>query len=285
MKTATTKNSLLRWYFDQRTARAGSDGHDPEGMSLQELGSLTDLAKTGELMGPVSHEANNFVNAMLLQLSVLESKLPEDSRADLAAIREQAVGLTALVEQLRNYRQRKQGIPHPVDLHRTIRRIIHEMNRDEIGRNGKPAFQPMDAKRVAQAPNEVGAGIPVHLTLARCMIQVNDSAVDLRNLCTFLLSHAAAVTAVDGSILIRTVVSDNQVLLGVEDCGPNIDPALLPRIFEPSVASRTGVSSLELAACKGLVAKLGGRIVAQNLPGRGVAVCVQLPLVSNPGRD
>jgi signal transduction histidine kinase len=286
MKTATAKKQLLRWYLDQRATPGSADSSEPDVIRLRhELGSLTDLAKIGELVGPVAHEVNNFVNATMLQLAVLESKLSVESRADLAAIRQQAASLTAILEQLRQYRRRQQRPPRLIDLHRAIWRSIDEMNRNEVDRNGKPMFRPTESKRVAQALNSRADGIPVLMKLSAGLPKVNDSGIDLRNLCRFLLSHAAGATPDGGSISIRTVVSDSQVLFGVEDTGPNIDPALLPRIFEPSVVSRAGANSLELAACKGLVANLDGRIQAQNLPQRGVAICVELPMATSSCDD
>ena len=120
MKTATTKNTLLRWYLDQRAGRGDFETVNRDGMRLrQELECLTDSAKIGELMGPVSHEINNFMNAMMLQLSVVEPKMPEETRGELAAIREQAANAVAVLKQLRDCRRRKPRTPRTVDLHRT----------------------------------------------------------------------------------------------------------------------------------------------------------------------
>jgi signal transduction histidine kinase len=284
MRTAITKDTLLRWRLDERPDRPCTDPSEHAGKKLRyEFESLSDLAKIGELVSTISHEVNNFINAMLLQLSVFEAKLPGDAGAELAAIREQALGLTALMEHLRKYRRRQQRIGRPVDLHRTIWRNIYEMNRYELEQCGKPRFRPTNSKRVARARDSADDGIPLLLKLTPGLPKVNDCAVDLRNLCAFLLSHAAAVTPANGSISIRTVVSDDKVLLGVEDCGPNVDSEQLSRFFEASGANRAGVNGLELAACKGLAARLGGRIEAQNLPRRGVAIYVDLPLSSSGG--
>jgi signal transduction histidine kinase len=64
----------------------------------------------------------------------------------------------------------------------------------------------------------------------------------------------------------------------MEDNGPGVAPELLPRLFEPEVVGRPGTQGLELAACKGLVRRLHGKIQADNLPGGGVAIVVELPV-------
>lgn len=279
MKTATTKNTLLRWYFDERGDHADFEVSNREGMRLrQEQECLIALAKIGELAGPVAHEINNFINAMLLQLSVIESRLPTETRGELAAIREQAVNVTSVLKQLRECRKRQQREPRPVDLHRTIWQAIASLNREADERGGSPRLFPSESKRTALAANSESGGIPVLLRLARGLPQVDDKGMNLRILAAFLLNHAIAVSGPDGLISIRTVVNEQQVLFGVEDTGPNLETDLLPRLFETSAVTRPGANGLELAACKGLVANLGGRIQAENLRGRGVAVCVQLPL-------
>jgi two-component system, NtrC family, sensor kinase len=282
MKTATTKNTLLRWYLDQRSDRGDFDTVNRDGMRLrQELESLTDSVKIGQLMCPVSHEISNCINVMMLQLSVVEAKMPEHTRGELSPIREQVANVVAVLKQLRDCRRRQQRTPRPVDLHRTVWQSITEINREMSERNGNLRLLPTESKRTTPAADSDTQGIPVLLKLARGLPQVNDNGIDLRVLCAFLLNHAMVATAPGGLISIRTVINDNQVLLGIEDSGPNVEPALLPRLFEVSVSTRPGANSLELAACKGLVANLGGRIEAHNLRDRGVAICVQLPLVND----
>src|SRR5262245_41744697 len=216
MKTATTKKTLLRWYFDDRADRTESEASNRDGMRLrQELECLTHLAKVGELAGPVAHEINNFINAVLLHMSVIETRLPEDTRRDLTAIREQAMNVTSVLKQLRDCRRRQQKERRPVDLHRTIWQCIADVNREANERGGSPRLLPTESKRTALTADSESNGIPLLLKLARGLPQIGDSGINLRVLCAFLLNHALAVTGPGGLISIRTVVDDNQVLLGV----------------------------------------------------------------------
>jgi C4-dicarboxylate-specific signal transduction histidine kinase len=77
--------------------------------------------------------------------------------------------------------------------------------------------------------------------------------------------------------LVSTRHESGNVLISVEDMGPAIAPALLPRMFELNVETREGTSQLEMAACEALVQRrLRGRIHGENRPSGGVAVRVRL---------
>src|SRR5437016_657244 len=51
--------------------------------SAEDMTGLTRQANVGELMGPLSHEFNDFLNAAMLHMMVLELKVPQELRADL----------------------------------------------------------------------------------------------------------------------------------------------------------------------------------------------------------
>ena len=81
------------------------------------------------------------------------------------------------------------------------------------------------------------------------------------------------------------------IRITIEDDGPGIPPALLPRIFDPffttkSVGEGTG---LGLAVCHGIIAEHGGHIWAENLPAGGARFTLELPILATspdlPGAD
>lgn len=65
-----------------------------------------------------------------------------------------------------------------------------------------------------------------------------------------------SITAADGKIVIR-------------DDGRGIAEAILPRIFEPHVSTRSSASGLGLSIVRDIVEKNGGRVTARNAPDRG----------------
>jgi two-component system, NtrC family, C4-dicarboxylate transport sensor histidine kinase DctB len=223
----------------------------------EELAALAGMARVGEVTGPMVHEVNNFLNVCQLHVAVLEAEVPEGLRADLTEIRRQGAALTALIKQLQKYRQRQQAGLQPVDLNAAVRAAVDALRRAPVpGRHGE---------RGAPA---------VHLQLAPDLPPVPGSFADLKRLADFLLANAAA--AGGDRLTVRTEAAAGKVVLRVEDSGPAIAPELLPRLFEPEVVGRPGTEALELAACKGLVRRLQGKILGENRPGGGVAVIVEL---------
>jgi signal transduction histidine kinase len=67
--------------------------------------------------------------------------------------------------------------------------------------------------------------------------------------------------------------------LRVSDDGPGIDPAILPRVFEPFFSSKPGEGTgLGLTICRDIVRDHGGKIAIDSRPGEGTAVRVWLPV-------
>jgi hypothetical protein len=66
------------------------------------------LACIAALASPVTHEFNNFLNLVLLQVAVLQQQAPSAFGDELAAIRRQGRSLAGLIQQWQQYRQRCQ---------------------------------------------------------------------------------------------------------------------------------------------------------------------------------
>ncbi|WP_431268408.1 sensor histidine kinase [Dankookia sp. P2] len=69
-----------------------------------------------------------------------------------------------------------------------------------------------------------------------------------------------------------------QVSIEVADTGPGLDPAILPRLFEPFVTTKPAGEGLGLglSVSHGLVRSMGGTITARNAP-EGAVFTVTLP--------
>ena len=100
-----------------------------------------------------------------------------------------------------------------------------------------------------------------------------------------LLSNAVKFTPDGGQITVGAAREGKELVLTVADTGAGIDPAFLPRIFEPfhqenrsSDESRGGLG-LGLAIVRDLVRAHGGTITAASAgPGQGATFTVRLPL-------
>jgi signal transduction histidine kinase len=69
-------------------------------------------------------------------------------------------------------------------------------------------------------------------------------------------------------------------VIAVEDDGPGIDPAIVPRLFEPFVSTKEvgKGTGLGLAVCRGIVESVGGSIRLDEGRERGAAFVVALPV-------
>ena len=96
-----------------------------------------------------------------------------------------------------------------------------------------------------------------------------------------LLTNALRHTPSDGSVAVRVERVDREVHVTVEDTGEGLDEEARRRMFDrfwradPSRSARG--SGLGLAIARGLVEAHGGRIWAEDPPGRRRALSFTLP--------
>jgi signal transduction histidine kinase len=213
----------------------------------EELSRLADLA---ELSRPVAHEFNNFLNALLLHLAALESELPKRLRSDLVELRAQGIKIGGMVKQFQQYRNREEAPSRPTDLNQAVNQVVEML----------------------------GPRLPeLTLSLAPELPLVSATYVALKQLCTWLLSNAAAaLPPCGGHIWVKTLSANEYVQLRVEDTGSAIAAELLADVFNPLTTSREGTNPLELGACQALARRLHGKIECANRAEGGVAMILSL---------
>lgn len=227
-------------------------GENQTAASLQgEIESLERLANVGELAGLLVHEFTDFLNMLLLQLSVLELRLPRDQHEDLHEVRRQGERVSALVGRFHSYRRGQPARPGVVDLNKVVRRVV---------------------ARLEKEPDWAGK---VQLEATALAPRVRGPEPDARRLVRFLVGNALRAAAHGGgSVRVATASNGKQIRLVVEDTGPPVHEADLPYLFHPSRELRPGVDVLEMAACRSLSRRLGGALEAEARPGAGVQVVV-----------
>ena len=68
----------------------------------------------------------------------------------------------------------------------------------------------------------------------------------------------------------------------IADRGAGIDPADLPRVFDPYFTTKRGGTGLGLAIARNIVDGLGGAVGVTSLPGRGTEMRIDLPMTVRP---
>src|SRR5262245_24425751 len=71
----------------------------------RDLTDLEALANVGEIVGPVTHEFNNLLNTLLLQIAVLEQTVENGMREELAGLKQHGRAAAALIRLVQQYRK------------------------------------------------------------------------------------------------------------------------------------------------------------------------------------
>jgi signal transduction histidine kinase len=204
-----------------------------ERVSPEEASERDWLMRVGEVVGPVTHEFNNFLNTLLLQVAVMELTAPETVRAELGAIRAQGRSMAALIRLLQQYRRQYHAELKPIDLNAVVRSAATHHGRLRLG-DGLPPT-------IGYLP-------------------------DVQRLVGFLLVGAAALS--DGDIDIATAATSKSVTLTVTVSG-GTNPGRFASVVEGPGIVVNEPHALELAACHSLTRRLNG---ALRTGGTGVVV-------------
>jgi two-component system, OmpR family, sensor histidine kinase TctE len=106
-----------------------------------------------------------------------------------------------------------------------------------------------------------------------------------------ILNNAISHSPVEGELLVglTAISAGASVELRIEDSGPGIDDALIPRLYEPffAIPGKSAGSGLGLAICKEIVDALAGTIALINRRNDcgvicGLRVVVTLPIAPSP---
>ena len=168
---------------------------------LQKLTEQAQLADFDKLARAVSHEFNNFLNVLLLQVAVLEQELPSELRGDLADIRRQAGKVAAAVKQLQQYRQQCQGVMRPLDLNDAITNAVESLPRPKTSTTQNPE----DSR--------------LRLALAGELPQVLASEQSLKHLCQILAQFGQRVAS-SGSEAVTIATSLRGQYAAIEIAAP-----------------------------------------------------------------
>jgi signal transduction histidine kinase len=106
----------------------------------------------------------------------------------------------------------------------------------------------------------------------------------LRQVLNNLLANGLeAVEGIEGGQVTLTTHLDSgprgkTAVMMVVDNGHGFKPEMLARVFDPYVTSKPKGTGLGLSIVKKIVEEHGGRIAADNAPGGGASVRVELPV-------
>ena len=92
--------------------------------------------------------------------------------------------------------------------------------------------------------------------------------------------EACTAAGIEPIVEVTGTVDASHVRISVEDNGPGIPAAALPRVFTPFVTTKTDGSGLGLAIVQKVIVSHNGRVTAGNRPEGGAQFRIQLPLAN-----
>jgi len=208
----------------------------------QDLDAVEDFwpALVGELAGPLAHEVNNFLNNIVLELAIVDSKLPQTTRSELDAMRRHATRLTSLVHRFQAFARLREAELRPVSLNPIVREAAAAWEK-VCGHTDTGHHQ---------------------LVLAADLPPVLAIPGDLQRLLFLLFKNTAGAL---NTPRVRTQLLENTVRLSLEKHHHNGAPAPSPED-----------ASLELTACRAIVHRFGGKLNFHDPRAGGTYVVLEL---------
>jgi signal transduction histidine kinase len=225
------------------------------------------LAAVGRLTAGVGHEVKNPINAMVVHLELLKSKLAANPEAANGAQRHVDI-LAGEMQRLDRVVQTLADFTRPMELHLT----------------------EVDLGDVARTVLELtGAGMEEHGVRPQVDAQPVRVRADEELLRQALLNLVLnAMQAMPGGGLLKVAVSreDDTAVVSVEDQGGGIAPELMPRIFDLYFTTKPRGSGIGLAMTYRIVQMHGGAMEVRSEPNRGSVFTMRLPALfsqASPG--
>ena len=232
----------------------------------EQLAQNEKLSALGEMVSGVAHELNNPLTAVFgfAQLLLAEN-LPKEQKDEVRHIFAHAERCKKIIDGLLKFARR-----HKAERARTHLNEIVQSTVDLLGYQMRLANVRIET--------DLDPGLPESLMDAFQVQQV------LINLLTNA-QHAILETARAGAVTLRTRrLSEERILLDVEDNGCGMPEAVLRRAFDPFFTTK-GVgkgTGLGLSISYGIVREHGGTLTASSRPGQGSIFRIELPVTSAP---
>ena len=247
--------------------RKSEEKRDQETLRAETLRSL------GIFAGGVAHDFNNFLTAILGNLSLLKmgSNSAQDAREMIQEAESAGLRARDLARQLLTFSKGGAPVKRPVSL----RAVVGETARLILA--GSPheleSWLPADLRAVDADIGQIGQVIG-NLVLNAKQAMPGGGKLTLRAE-NFDLDAAAAAA-------LPPLKPGPHIRLRVEDTGIGIKKENLQKIFSPYFTTKSEGSGLGLSICWSVVERHGGRLEVDSEPGRGSVFTILLPALEAP---
>lgn len=218
------------------------------------------LALMGKLLASVSHELNNPLQTMQNALYLIKDELRHSGNnlQDLDIISSEMDRMVILLERLRStYRPLHPEEFRAVQINDIIEDVYKLIATHLRHKHISFEFHP--------DPN---------------LPPVTGLTDHLKQVALNLFLNAVEAMPEGGYLCVDTfsLPTNGEVVFSILDNGAGIEPALLPRIFDPFVTNKETGTGLGLTITHEIIEQHGGRILAENVPTGGAKLTIWIPI-------
>ena len=219
----------------------------------------------GLLASGLAHEIRNPLNAMNMNLQMLEEELqladPEQAEL-LDSTKSEIKRLERLVNNFLSYARPARPRFEARDLNQVVGQVVRLLDAD---------FRQSEVKLVVDSE-------PL-------LPKVEIDETQLKQALINLMVNARQVLCNGGTVRVRTRAgSHGDAVVEIEDDGPGIATEVQQRIFDVFYSSRGGGTGLGLPIAKQIVERHGGSIELHSVEGRGTTFRIRLPRRHAPAK-
>ncbi len=238
----------------------------------REMSQKERLSSLGRLSTVIAHEVRNPLMIIKAALRSLRQPSPDSNavREALADIDGEVVRLNRIVNEVLDFARPIRFELSPADLNAICRESVAAA----LATPGAGVRLDLDPA----APVVTTDAERLRVALVNLIVNARQ-AVDAQQTSLKAVAGSGPATAVAPAVApvsVSTRAIETQVTITVADTGFGIDPADLPRIFDPYFTTKQGGTGLGLPIAKNIIEGLGGTLTVFSAAGRGTEIRLEL---------
>ena len=219
------------------------------------------LVSIGQLVSGVAHELNNPLTSVVgFSDLLLQGELPNDIKADLKIINEEAKRTALIVKNLLSFASQQPQEKRAININEPVQTVLQLRSHEQAINNIK-----VNTHFATGLPQITGNISQLQQVFFNVIINAEQSMLEAYN---------------KGTLTITTEQTGNVIRASFADDGPGISRENMARLFTPFFTTK-GVgkgTGLGLSICYGIITEHGGRIYAESELGKGAKVIIELPI-------
>lgn len=217
------------------------------------------LAAIGSLAASIAHELNNPLQGVLNVIKgVARRAVLDQEDANLMNIAgKECLRMRTLLQALQDFNRPTSGIRAPMNLHQTLDSVLLLFKKEFASKNIILETHYTDASSILYAVGD-----------------------QIKQVIMNILSNGVEACHGGGTIIIRTRLEQESIILEIRDNGVGIAPQNQSRIFEPFFTTKAQASGigLGLSISYGIIKNHNGLIEVKSSSGQGSLFRIKLPI-------